>query len=306
MISSTLNQIFYRHNKFDSPDKIELLYSYFLTLNKKNEIHSILETEKEISTLCTLKSTAYDHATNCVISSDINAGIKDIPDPDCIIPETMPLLIIHSSESQNNKNHKSYYEPTQNDTLFWCIYIHVYGYQDYIQIGHKYGNCELNEKHKIIEFMKQNPKKIKDSNFKVTKSLCEEIISEFMVMNNQTTLLGLIALSIYYNVSLFIVNKQKNLYLKYSPHDYNGLPIVIYKQGKSHKKYTTEMETTDALVKHIEETMLCLETIDKPLKSISNYKSNDLLSIASKLKIDLPDKVKKDEVYRKISEYCII
>jgi hypothetical protein len=272
MISSTLNQIFYRHNKFDSPDKIELLYSYFLTLVKKNEIQSILDCEKEIL-----------------------SEKQDKPDV------VMPIPTSHHTSS-----HKSCYEPTQNDSLFWCIYIHVYGYNDYNQIGHKYGNCELNEKQKIIECMKKNPKKIKDYNFKVSKSLSEEIISEFMVMNNQTTFLGLIALSIYYNVSLFIVNKQKNTYLKYSPHSFNGLPIVIYKLGKSHKKYTTEMETTPELVKHIEDTMLCLETIDKPLKSISNYKSNELFEIALKLKLELPEKVKKDEVYRKICEYCIM
>jgi hypothetical protein len=66
------------------------------------------------------------------------------------------------------------------------------------------------------------------------------------------------------------------------------------------------METTHELVKHIEDTMLCLETIDKPLKSISNYKSNELFEIALKLKLELPEKVKKDEVYRKICEYCIM
>jgi hypothetical protein len=294
MISSTLNQIFYRHNKFDSPDKIELLYSYFLTLNKKNEIQSILDCEKEILCEKLLQIDSYEVpvVTN---EKDIILNIDQIP---YLNPPPPPQPI--------TTNHKSCYEPTQNDSLFWCIYIHIYGYNDYTQIGHKYGNSELNEKQKIIEFIKKNSKKIKDSNFKVSKSLCEEIISEFMVMNNQTTLLGLIALSIYYNVSLFIVNKQKNTYLKYSPNDYNGLPIVIYKLGKSHKKYTTEMETTHDLVKHIEHTMLCLETIDKPLKSISNYKSNELLSIASKLKLELPEKVKKDEVYRKISEYCIM
>jgi len=286
MISSTLNQIFYRHNKFDSPDKIELLYSYFLTLDKKNEIQSILDCEKEI--LCEKQA----QIVPVVISQEKTDVAIDIP--------------IDKPTSHHSSSHKSCYEPTQNDSLFWCIYIHVYGYNDYNQIGHKYGNCELNEKQKIIESMKKNPKKIKDSNFKVSKSLSEEIISEFMVMNNQTTLLGLIALSIYYNVSLFIVNKQKNTYLKYSPHSYNGLPIVIYKLGRSHKKYTTEMETTHELVKHIEDTMLCLETIDKPLKSISNYKSNELLTIALKLKLELPEKVKKDEVYRKICEYCIM
>jgi hypothetical protein len=256
-----------------------------LTLNKKNEIDSILGCEKEILLQKQLQN-----------SSPLPPTLPLEPEP---VKDTPPT-------STKIPHHKSYYAPSQNDTLFWCIYIHVYGYQDYLQIGHKYGNRELNEKQKIIEFMKQNPKKIKDSNFKVSKSAAEEIISEFMVMNQQTTLLGLIALSIYYNVSLFIVNKEKNIFLKYKPNDYNGLPIIIYKLNKSSKKYTTEMEVTDVLVKHIEDTMLCLETIDKPLKSISNYKSNELYLIAEKLKIELPEKAKKDEVYRKISEYCII
>ena len=286
--SSKLNQIFYKHNKFDNPDSIESLFSYFLTLNKKNEIFSIIEGEKEIL----YQQQQFENTKKPEIQEITENVMLSIPD----------ILLNNNNNNKINKK-KSYYEPSQTDSLFWCIYIHVYGYSDYLQIGHRYGNSELNEKQKIIEFIKKNPKKIKDTKFKVSKGLTEEIISEFMVMNNKTTLLGLIALSVYYNISFFIVNKNKNIYLKYEPNDYTGLPCIIY---KTNNKYVSEMETTAEIVNNIKDTMLCLETINKPLKSISNYKSNELSEIALKLNIELPEKIKKNEVFQKISEYCII
>lgn len=303
MISSNLNQIFYRHNKFDNPDSIALLSSYFLTLTKKNEIMLMFDSEKDI--LCQKQLEFIQQPLLLVPPPSLPLPLSLITQSP--VPPTSIDSIDKSRPSTtpaSRPHKKSYYEPTQTDSLFWCIYINVYGYNDYLQIGHRYGNSELAEKQKVIEFLKKEPKKIKDSNHKVTKSLTEEIISEFMVMNNQTTFEGIIALSIYYNISIYIVNKQKNIYLKYAPNDYNGLPIVIY---KTQKRYTTEMESTQDIITHIQDTMLCLETIHKPLKSISNYKSNDLFEIVSKLKIEIPaDKVKKGDVYRKICEYCII
>jgi hypothetical protein len=56
----------------------------------------------------------------------------------------------------------------------------------------------------------------------------------------------------------------------------------------------------------IKNTMLCLEHYTKPLKAVSTYKSCELDEIVKKLNIndESMKKIKKQELYNKIVEYC--
>ena len=60
----------------------------------------------------------------------------------------------------------------------------------------------------------------------------------------------------------------------------------------------------------IQNTFLSFEHYEKPLKTISNYKTSDLEEIAEKLEVSLWNddqnkKYKKNELYAKIIEYLL-
>ena len=68
--------------------------------------------------------------------------------------------------NETSANTDIYFSNKQNP-LFWAVYINIYGYENYMQISNKYGNAELEEKQKMIEFLKKNYSKLKEVNKKV-------------------------------------------------------------------------------------------------------------------------------------------
>jgi hypothetical protein len=57
--------------------------------------------------------------------------------------------------------------PTHQDSLFWCIYIAMHGYNDYLQVSRNYGVKELEIKQKIGNYIQSNPSKMKKTNIKI-------------------------------------------------------------------------------------------------------------------------------------------
>ena len=51
-----------------------------------------------------------------------------------------------NKEMYKNTNHTSTYFPNKVDNLFWCIFIHVFTLEEYLQIECKYKNREIDEK----------------------------------------------------------------------------------------------------------------------------------------------------------------
>ena len=117
------------------------------------------------------------------------------------------------SKNDFNKRELCIIQPKQPDSLFWCIYIALYGYNKYNEIGHRYGNIEIEEKQKIMEMMKKNPSKIKECPKQITKAQYQEIMSDFMT-NKKITNEMLIMFALYYDIRIWIVNTasdQKNI-----------------------------------------------------------------------------------------------
>jgi uncharacterized protein (DUF427 family) len=212
------------------------------------------------------------------------------------------------------------FEPKQKDSIFWCIFIYIYGYGEYLTIGSRYGNRELEEKQKMIAYFKENPKCLKTTNHKITNGNIQEIYSEYLSFQNETTLMGVIGLAVYYNIRILLVDSSKNIYLDYHTHTNDTSTeiktCILYKnkgiRGQTKYCFDMSMSTSTSMNENIESeekiknTMLCLEHYTKPLKAISTYKSCDLDEIVKKLNIndDSIKKIKKQELYNKIVEHC--
>ena len=199
------------------------------------------------------------------------------------------------------------FEPKQKDSIFWCIFIYVHGYSEYLTIGSRYGNRELEEKQKMITYFKENPKCLKTTNHKITNGNIQEIHSEYLSVQNETTLMGVIGLAVYYNIRILLVDSSKRTYLDYHTNDASKTCVLFKNQGVRCKTtYCFDMNETQTC-ENMERTMLCLEHYTKPLKAISSYKSSELEEIGKKLNIhEEPSmkKMKKQDLYNEIVEYC--
>jgi hypothetical protein len=197
--------------------------------------------------------------------------------------------------NETNENAEIYFSNKQNP-LFWAVYINIYGYENYMQISNKYGNAELEEKQKIIDFLKKGYSKLKEVNKKVTKAMIQEWMSELMSASKISIPL-LQLFSVYYKKNIIIYNEINNTYLNFlAENDENEPPMVIVKTRNNN--YGVYIDITDEKMNELMKGV-CLEDIEKPLKGISTYKMPELIELAIKCGIQ-PEQLKKPELYGKI------
>ena len=214
------------------------------------------------------------------------------------------LIEGHNEEEVEKERAKEFIEPKQHDSLFWCLYIIVHGYAEYKQVGHNYGVKELEEKQKYIAYLKENKLAVKNTNYKVTNVAIQEMQSEFMTVQKKTSFLCLIAMSVYYNINIFIIDEAKSTMLEFL----SNKDIV---DTKSYVLYTTKFgkykcgieNLSTSTIMEFREKYIVLDSYLRPLKAASNYKVDELEAILKKLgKYDENKKYKKQELYDRIHE----
>jgi hypothetical protein len=264
---SIYHQIFHPLEKWQSPTDIQRLESFMFLIKPVEEKREVI----------------------CDISEKLT-----------IFQDVSPIPVLTNQENKR-KSVSTQYFPRKPDTLFWCIYIALYGMKEYDQIGIHYGNIEIKEKQKMVELMKKTPNLIKNANKKITKVLSQEIMSDFMT-NKHTTVDMLMIFAVYNNMRIIFVNvDNKNQPDK----SYTILGSQIYTQTtviyKKNKYYGLEMDYQEQKMEEVLNNLFCMEQIDKPLKAITNYKIDDLEAIAYKLNMDFTSsKLKKQELYNAI------
>ena len=255
-MSTYLHQIFYNYNKFDNEDSLPILNEFMLTIRKKQ---SIIDSFNE---------------------TDKPVTNNDKP---------------QKQTNETNTNTDIYFSNKQNP-LFWAVYINIYGYENYMQISNKYGNVELEEKQKMIEFLKKNYSKLKEVNKKVTKVMIQEWMSELMSASKISVQL-LQLFSVYYKKNIMIYNEINNTYLNFlAGNDEIDSPMVIVKTRNNN--YGVYIDITHEKINELMNGV-GLEDIEKPLKGISSYKMPELIELAIKCGIQ-PEELKKPDLYGKI------
>ena len=226
----------------------------------------------------------------------------------------LPKVLVEKNERiqkpVTSTSNAEWFEPAQSDTLFWCVYTFVKGYSDYLMIGSKYANYEIEEKQKLFAFFKKCPKILKTTNCKITNAQTEEILSEMVGMQEQISFLGIIALVVYYRVNILLVHDTKKMYLSFclaDDEETTQKTCVLYKHHKYAKRYKMRMYEEDTeTISTIKNSMLCLESYMKPLRAISTYKVSELEEIAQKIGMEMGEgSLKKHDLYTKIQEYCV-
>ena len=203
--------------------------------------------------------------------------------------------------------------PRQFDTLFWCLYIIHHGYNDYTQISHNYGVRELEEKQKVFEFVKKNTSFIKNTNYKLTNVAIQEILSELMTVQKVTSMNVMIAMCVYYNINILIVDANEKCMMEFwanksqipsmdKINEKNDAETYVLRKNNL-GKYKLQMENIGASkIREMQEKYLVLESYSKPLKTISGYKVDELETIARKLGVFQENKkYKKGDLYELVS-----
>lgn len=196
--------------------------------------------------------------------------------------------------------------PKHKNSLFWCIFIAINGYNEYLMIGNKFANKEFEEQQRIMQYIKENGHEMKSLKMKITNSLLQQIMSELLVENTSNLLL-VNAYSVYYKSTIYVLNQNNHTYVIFGNKndEYSNTIIIQY----NNKKYGLN---NDIQINNIDNEYLFLENFEKPLKSISNYKLDDLKQLCikfnnfnkNKYDFDINNK-KKQDFYDLLCQLCI-
>jgi hypothetical protein len=286
-MSSYCNSIF-----FGSKDvTIEDMQPYMLTVsNKEKEI-----VEEPIVTVKTIELEKEEHTLPVqekeptISEPTEEVTVTDLVKPNEVTSTTIDLVL-----------------PKQQDTLFWCIYIAVFGYNDYLEVSRNYGVKELDIKKQIADFLQKTPTAFKTSNIKVTKVAIQEILSELLTSQKETSILCLLAMIVKHKINVLLVDPTDRFYLEYyHDKDMDESPTYVLRKD-TYGKYRIQLEplSKDSII-HWKSSRFALDSYQKPLRAASLYKVQELEDMARRFSLyDDAKKYKKADLYNDICE-CI-
>lgn len=172
--------------------------------------------------------------------------------------------------------------PRNEDTLFWCMYIAKYGYGDYLAIGTKYKNKEIEKKQEMIDTIKKSPAIMKCDSYKLSKVAVQEILADLLV-NKKTTMNTLLAMCILYNLRVYVIDESVKTYVHYRANETTTTTETFIIRKTIDGFYGVDMDTNTAKIATIEETRLAIEPGPKPIKGMSAYKVGELETMIKKL-----------------------
>lgn len=193
--------------------------------------------------------------------------------------------------------------PAQHDSLFWCIYIAIHKYEEYLMVHHKHNGIEMEWKHKLSNQVTECPAKLKLSNHKVTKANIQEILSDFMTSPYKTNQLCVVAVTVYHNINIIIMNSTHNMRMEFLSGSSTNDTYIINKNERNHYSINTQAASV-AELENIRNHSFLIENNEKPLKSIGTYKVDELIEYAKLFGLHNDhEKYKKNELYDLVGNY---
>lgn len=199
---------------------------------------------------------------------------------------------------------QDYITPTHKDCLFWSLYIAKYGYNDYMQIQVNYGVKKMEVNQKVIDYLKTRLYKMKSVNTRITKARVQEMFSDMMINQKDTPMVNVYGLLCYYNFNIIMLDETNKTFIRFLADEPEDKPTYLLSRD-GYRTYSIVMEPlTNNKITEIEEKFVELENFEKPLKAISNYKTEDLEKYVEKLGLSRGEvKMKKTDMFNMVWEH---
>ena len=187
----------------------------------------------------------------------------------------------------NNNTQDDFIVVKEEDSLFWCLYIIVFGLDKYIMNKGKNFVIQQQIKIAVIESMKDNKAILKQ--YKLTKNAVEQNL----LYDNEIQYGSFFYLCLYYKQNVIIIKDR--IYYECIG-DPSNTDIIMLKKINHHYAIYSKPEKDYAL-KYYK-----IENVNKPLLSITSYKLEVLQGMCKKLKLEVDGK--KKDLYERIVK-CI-
>ena len=115
------------------------------------------------------------------------------------------VVACEEEKVENIKNKELIFFPKQKNQLFWCIYVKVFGIEEYNTITNGFSNIEMEERTKIMNYFKENPYAVSKCNMKIPQVLLKELMSGLLI-DETTSILSLYIYAVFYKINIYLVN----------------------------------------------------------------------------------------------------
>lgn len=188
------------------------------------------------------------------------------------------------------KNTESFFYPEEKDSLFWCYYIIQNGFSKYEHPQTTSFVNEKLEKFKCIESMRKNKQQLKLKKIKNIKEDVEDELANKTCIKMKT----FIALCVSSNINIMYICKRKCFEIIFDLEN----PIHVIHEI-THTQYGYEQDCSKEKINKYRTELFKWESVDKPLKAISSYKSEELIELCKKMDLSseicgLKKKTKKE------------
>lgn len=184
------------------------------------------------------------------------------------------------------------FEPREKDSLFWCFYIMKNGHTDYEMLEHRNFILEKKLKIEYVEKIRLDKELLKMYKFATLTHLESNLANDDRI--DMPTFLSLCVLE---NLNVIIVKKRTyfELLMNDTVNTHTIHCLDNYKHGYNQ-------------ICPDKPTLLKIDNIAKPLKSISSYKVGELTEMCEQLKISVVNEKTcknkmKNELYESIAQY---
>jgi hypothetical protein len=202
----------------------------------------------------------------------------------------------------NNFKKEAIFIPREKDTLFWCYFIIMNGDIKYESLYNKNDLVSKQMKIDLVDLIRKNKDIIKINKFDTISNLESNLANDHLL--NSKSFLTLCAIN---NINVIFISKKT--YYELITNDTNLIYIVydIQCQNNYYKKYGFQIGNNE-IIDNIKSTLYKVDKIDKPIRTFSYYKVEDLINICDKLAIEKIDKItgknkSKKDLYELIIQY---
>ena len=231
---------------------------------------SLTRTEKVITTTANVSA-------NVSTSANVSANVSANDSNNVSISASNDRTNDSASISANKKMNKDIlFYPEEKDALFWCYFILKNGLSAY-----EYPNAtsfvnEKTEKFKCVQLLRDNKSALKTNKIKNLKEDVEDDLANKERIGMKT----FIALCIVSKINVLYIHNRKCFELI---HDENEPIHLVQCNSKPYLKYWGQLNIDKAHVELYRNTLFKWESVDKPLKAIGSYKSDELLELCIRL-----------------------
>jgi hypothetical protein len=280
------DNFFLQNENTDYNIVVNKLQDYMLNENKiENSIKNKIMNNRVIK-----KENEYKKENNDTISYDNNLK---------------PSKSVKQDKDKDKDKDNSLFFPVEKDSLFWSFYIMKNGEASYEMIDFKNLIIEKKIKIEYVEKLRNEKQLLKTYKFATLTHIENQLANEQRIDVN--TFLTLCVLE---NLNVFYLNK--NTYFELLMNDSNVIHLIKknFVNGNSYMAnfgYKIENKESEEITKY-KNNLYKIDNIDKPIKSISAYKVNELIEFCNKLSIEIVNSEtkknkNKNDLYESLIQY---